>query len=456
MNNLENFISKRNTYPLFVYNGYEIKENKSEISIKYDFEIEGLSHFNPTWTFKKENNFSIEKLGISFFNNLVFNLGMVELVSYWKLTCSPKVVINCACLDEVQINWWKKLYLNGLGEFLYTNGIYDYLIKNSVELMQIECNSKYRYEASFIDGTLTGNLIPVGGGKDSVVTLELLKNYKKTNTCYIVNPRGASSSTAKIAGYEDFYAPKRTLDKNMLELNKEGYLNGHTPFSAILAFSSYIAAVILNKKYIVLSNESSANEPNVEGTNINHQYSKSLEFENDFRFYCKEYLCKNGPEYFSLLRPWSEWRIVKEFAKYNKYFKDFKSCNVGSKQDIWCENCPKCLYVYIMLSAFLSEESISNIFNSNMLDNGNLRGIFEGLINQNKDKPFECVGTKEEINLSINMFLRKNKEKQIPELLKSYTCMSEYKFKNLLDEYNCKFDANNNVPEEFAKILKEV
>ena len=62
MNNLENFISKRNTYPLFVYNGYEIKENESEIFIKYDFEIEGLSHFNPTWTFKKENNFSIEKL----------------------------------------------------------------------------------------------------------------------------------------------------------------------------------------------------------------------------------------------------------------------------------------------------------------------------------------------------------------------------------------------------------
>ncbi len=456
MSNLENFISKRDTYPLFIYNGYEIEESETEIFIKYDFDIVGLSHFNPTWTFKKENDFIIKGIDSEFFNNLVFNLGMVELVSYWKLTCSPKVEIRCAYLDETQIEWWKKLYLNGLGEFLYTNGIYEYLAKNSTELMQIECSSKYFYAATTLNNDFTGNLIPVGGGKDSVVTLELLKDYKESNTCYIVNPRGASTSTAKIAGYEKLYAPKRTLDKNMLDLNKQGFLNGHTPFSAILAFSSYIAAVILNKKYIVLSNESSANEPNVEGTNINHQYSKSLEFENDFRFYCKNYLCKNGPEYFSLLRPWSEWRIVKEFVKYNKYFKDFKSCNAGSKQDIWCESCPKCLYVYIMLSAFLNKDEISKIFSSNMLDNENLKGIFEGLINSDKDKPFECVGTKEEINLCINMFLRKNDCNSVPKLLMGYTRMAEGEFKTLLSSYIDKFDTNNNVPKEFVKLLKEV
>ena len=157
-----------------------------------------------------------------------------------------------------------------------------------------------------------------------------------------------------------------------------------------------------------------------------------------------------------MLRPWSEWRIVKEFVKYTKYFKDFKSCNVGSKQDIWCENCPKCLYVYIMLSAFLDKEDISKIFNSNMLDNDNLKQIFEGLISQNEDKPFECVGTKEEINLSINMFLRKNNGNYIPKLFRDYMPMSEDNFKSLLYEYNHKFDTNNNVPEEFIKVLKEV
>ena len=103
MSNLENFISKRDTYPLFIYNGYEIEESETEIFIKYDFDIVGLSHFNPTWTFKKENDFIIKGIDSEFFNNLVFNLGMVELVSYWKLTCSPKVEIRCAYLDETQI-----------------------------------------------------------------------------------------------------------------------------------------------------------------------------------------------------------------------------------------------------------------------------------------------------------------------------------------------------------------
>lgn len=455
MNNLDNFISKRVTYPLFVYDSYSITETEESIFVKYNFEIEGLSKFSPTWTFPKPQDFSIEKVGREFFENLVFNLGMVELVSYWKLTCSPYVKINCGALCKEQITWWKKLYLNGLGEFLYTNGIYEYLQKEQIELMNIKCDCKQIKTDLNVKGlNLSGNVIPVGGGKDSVVTLELLKGEMKNNICYIVNPRGASISTAHIAGYEDIFAPKRTLDKNMLELNTKGFLNGHTPFSAILAFSSYISAIILGKMYIVLSNEASANEPNVEGTNINHQYSKSLEFENDFRDYSRSFLCKNGPEYFSMLRPWSEWQIVKEFVKHKKYFKDFKSCNVGSKQDIWCENCPKCLYVYIMLCGHLTEVDTQSIFKTNMLDNMNLKDIFEGLIKPDKDKPFECVGTKEEVNLSLNMYLRKIKKENIPVLLEHYELLPNEEYIDLLEKYSRMFGEANNVPEEYRALLK--
>lgn len=457
MNNLDNFISKRVTYPLFVYDSYSITEAEDSIFIKYNFEIEGLSKFSPTWTFPKPQDFSIEKVGRDFFENLVFNLGMVELVSYWKLTCSPRVKVNCGALNKAQIKWWKKLYLNGLGEFLYTNGIYEYLQKERIELMDIKCELEQIKTDLNVQGlNLSGNVIPVGGGKDSVVTLELLKEYIENNVCYIVNPRGASTNTAHIAGYQDIYAPKRMLDKNMLELNSKGFLNGHTPFSAILAFSSYISAIILGKKYIALSNEASANEPNVEGTNINHQYSKSIEFENDFRDYSRKFLCENGPEYFSMLRPWSEWQIVKEFVKHKKYFKDFKSCNVGSKQDVWCEKCPKCLYVYIMLCSHLSQDELKSIFKTDMLDNMNLKDIFEGLINQNKDKPFECVGTKEEINLSLNMYLRKIKKEEVPALLESYELMPDDEYKKLFNEYAGKFDEANNVPEKYVALLKEV
>ena len=206
----------------------------------------------------------------------------------------------------------------------------------------------------------------------------------------------------------------------------------------------------------MLSNEASANEANVSGTNINHQYSKSIEFENDFREYASKFLCENGPSYFSLLRPLSEWQIVKAFVKTDKYFEVFKSCNVGSKQDIWCENCSKCLYVYIMLKAFLSDEDMDKIFKTEMLDNESLRDIFNGLVYPDWDKPFECVGTKDEINLSLNMIVdRINKEnKELPALLRDFKAdiqNLEEAIQNAINYWN----TDNNLTEEFEKALKE-
>ena len=67
----------------------------------------------------------------------------------------------------------------------------------------------------------------------------------------------------------------------MLQLNSEGYINGHTPFSAIVAFSSVLTAALNGQKYITLSNENSANESTVKDSKVNHQYSKSYEFELD-------------------------------------------------------------------------------------------------------------------------------------------------------------------------------
>src|SRR5699024_1564771 len=123
-------------------------------------------------------------------------------------------------------------------------------------------------------------------------------------------------------------------DKNLLELNSKGFLNGHTPFSAMVAFLSYLTAYLLGKKYIALSNEDSANESNVKNEKINHQYSKTLEFENDFREYQERYL-KAEVDYFSMLRPISELQIAYLFSKLEKYHKVFKSCNVGSKKEPW-------------------------------------------------------------------------------------------------------------------------
>ena len=165
---------------------------------------------------------------------------------------------------------------------------------------------------------------------------------------------------------------KRTLDARMLELNRQGYLNGHTPFSALVAFSSLIGAAILDLDYVALSNESSANESTVPGSSVNHQYSKSFEFEKDFHQYAGRYL-PGSAYYFSLLRPLSEFQIAWIFSGLKQYHDIFRSCNSGSKTDSWCGHCPKCLFVCLILSPFLGQEELEKIFGRAMLEDLSLR-----------------------------------------------------------------------------------
>ena len=122
MNKLSDFNKYREEYKEFWYNSYSITEDKEAIYIKYEFEIPNLTKFNPNLKIlKKEMNFkSIESKQVQ---NMVFHIGLIELISYWKTTCSPKVLIKCGHLNEEQIGWWKKLYFYGLGELFYTNGI---------------------------------------------------------------------------------------------------------------------------------------------------------------------------------------------------------------------------------------------------------------------------------------------------------------------------------------------
>lgn len=455
--NNEKYNELRATYKEFNYDKYSyvFLDNKLEITFEFS-QYDGIK-FNPKWKIPISEIEYLKK-DKDFIDKIIFNLGLVEVVSYWKATCSPILNINCGSLDEKQKKWWKKLYFNGLGEFFYTNNI----AANEDDFINILAQNEIKKDNFNITEDLDGCLIPIGGGKDSIVTLETLNKskFKSDNLCYIVNPRGATVETSKISGYEDkTVSVTRTIDKNLLELNSKGFLNGHTPFSAILAFSSYLTAYLYGKKYITLSNESSANESNVLGSNINHQYSKSIEFENDFRQYVEEYLSEKI-QYFSFLRPLNEFRIVKLFCQHPKYFKVFKSCNAGSKEDIWCTNCPKCLYVYIMLSAFLSSEELNNIFGTNMLDNIELTSILDGLVSSNHDKPFECVGTKEEINYALYITINKLKENncKLPELLSYYLNNYSEIYDNILSS-NTKenvenyYDVENNLPVEFKELI---
>ncbi len=443
--------SLREKHKKFIYHSYEFSRENGNSILRFHFSIDEYD-FYPQWTFPFDIPESSNKALI---NEIAFSLGMAELVSYWKCACCPEVEVRCGYLSEWQKNWWKKLYFNGLGEFFYRNEI----TPDFEEFMHISVNGT-QLTVSDAEKTLnaSGILVPIGGGKDSVVSVELLKKHKADIYPYIINPRGATLGCVEAAGIssEKTVGVRRTIDKTLLELNKQGYLNGHTPFSAVVAFSAELFAAIKGLKYIALSNESSANEAYVDGTTINHQYSKSTEFERDFREYCEHIFGSISkdcyPEYFSLLRPWSEWQIAREFVKHKQYFSVFQSCNLGSKTDVWCCECAKCLYVYILLSAFLKDDELVKIFGCNMLEKTHLSDMFDGLLLDGEDKPFECVGTRDEIRLSLDMAL-KLRGASAPALLKRYAGYKEiggFVIPDLTDF----FDEDNFVPEEFIYLLK--
>ena len=461
MSNQAKFDSLRETFESFCFQDFHYYVENGDFFAKFDFVLQpsvGRNcmrpiEFHPCFRIPTRQFYHWNEIPKPLLDNLVFHIGMIELISYWKIACPKKVVIKPFALDEEQIRWWKKLYFNGLGEFFYVNGI-----KTTIDdFMQIYCMDTqtrvYRFEASMAcNGALLQEqtLIPVGGGKDSVVTLELLKN-RVPAIPLIINPRGATNECVAAAGYtEDQTAIiKRTLDQTMLKMNAEGYLNGHTPFSALLAFYTILIGFATKSKYIALSNESSANEPTVPDTEINHQYSKSVAFENDFRYYVARYIDADI-QYFSFLRPLNELQIAKLFSRAKDYHKVFKSCNAGSKTDSWCGHCPKCLFTWLALSPFLKISELTDIFGKDLLSDNNLRPILDQLDGSVEVKPFECVGTVGEVRACVNKIL------QTDDNLRDTILDGVEKTDDLtVEDYISQFDEGNNLPPLFKNILKE-
>ena len=476
MSNQTKYDTFRQTFPEFVYEKYGYDVQPDGLHIVFRFRIGDIC-FQPT-AFIPARRFLHFEQPMAILDKLVFNIGMIELVSYWKCYCPPTVRVECGTLDDSQVAFWKKIYFNGLGEFFYTNGIaatmeefmgiengewrmgnvhtpvFDHPSKEGTGAEKIEnlelrfenihtpvfdhpskegtgaaansqfsiLNSQFKNDSQFSILNSQFYLLPIGGGKDSVVTLELLSEMGRERVIpLIMNPRGATVGCIEAANYtmDDVLVIHRTIDPQLLQLNSQGCLNGHTPFSAMLAFYTLLAAQLSGHCRIALSNENSANESTVVGTSVNHQYSKSLEFENDFRRYVAEHI---SPDYgyFSFLRPLSELQIAMLFSRFEKYYDIFRSCNAGSKQDVWCGKCAKCLFAYIILSPFIPPERLNGIFGKSMLDDMELKPYFDQLLGHAETKPFECVGTIGEVQAALSMTLRRWYGDSRPALLKDY------------------------------------
>lgn len=423
-------------YPVFTYEKYSFKKIGKDLEVSFVFKT-GDIVFNPKLVIKNVK----AKKDIS---NLVFNLGLIEMFSYWKAVCSPKIIIECGYLDNFQKKWWQKLLTKGMGQFFYENKLK--FINVSIETKGKKINKKINIKGDKA-------MVLIGGGKDSAVALELAKKAKKNVSCFALNP---TKQVIRMTKGCELIVVKREIYKKLLKMNRQGFYNGHTPFVAYLSFLSLIVSALFDKKYIILGNEESSNEGNVKylGKEVNHQYSKTFEFENDFREYTTKYL--SDANYFSILRPFYELQIAQMFSKMPKYFNIFLSCNEsqrtysGTKKKTgkWCGACPKCLFVFVALYPFVEEKHLIKIFKENLLDKKELIPLMMELLGEKNIKPFECVGTRKETLVAFYLSWKKNKKLALlkhfeKKVLNKYPQIEKYS-KEIMGHWG-----KNNLPKGF-------
>ena len=341
-----------------------------------------------------------------------FSLGMAELVHFWKAFLTPRVVVRAGALSAGQIVFWETLYTKGLGEFFFKNNV------DFRGLVSIESDPHAPVYSPTASITSPVALVPFGGGKDSLVTGELLQKNQRSFVWFELEPLPFGKELQSISGVSNSLQMGRDVSKNfapVMELVRLGAPNGHVPITATYAFAAVLAAKASGLTDVVLSVERSANEGNTEylGMEINHQYAKSFEFERALQQYVRTHI-DPSIRIFSLLRPLYEIQIIRIFTAYPKYFSHFVSCNRGLKSGMWCGTCAKCAFMFAGLSAFLAPDVVVTIFKKNLFEQAELVSLYRDLVGLGDTKPFDCVGTFDENMLALYLASKEYKKVREP------------------------------------------
>ncbi|MEK9155137.1 MAG: endonuclease domain-containing protein [Patescibacteria group bacterium] len=340
----------------------------------------------------------------------LFAMHLIAGVSYYKAKLPPEIVVESGSLTNDQAEFWNKLYTLGLGEFFYRNEL-DFRGYVKFPVTETPSSSplvRGRDSGSGdvpppYQGGARGGLVPIGGGKDSLVAIEMLDAANIPFDLVMFGNHARIRDVASEVG-KPLLSIARTIDPKLIELNKAGAWNGHVPITAYVGIASVITAMLHGRKDVIFANERSANSGNAEfeGVMINHQYSKSLEAERDLQSYLASFVSPDI-RLFSVLRPLSELDIARRFAQNGKYFGVFSSCNKNYKQGgvpsvtRWCGKCPKCAFVFVMLGAFIPRRRMVEMFGEDLLMRDDLLSMYKDLTGYGAMKPFECVGEFEEV-----------------------------------------------------------
>ena len=371
----------------FVCEGYRFAPETGTLSLTYAFD-EG-TRFEERIVFPTASRILPESESVAL--DRVFRLLLLACgVSYYKAFAPERVRCAAFPLDPATAAFFNDFYKKGLGEFAWRNGID--LSRVNLVVEPIEPPAPLRLELPRL------TCVPVGGGKDSIVTVECLKQAGEPLVLFELGNAGPIEATIAQTGLPAIRVT-RELDPTLFALNEAGALNGHVPITGILSMIVLACAIIHGFDAIAMSNEHSASAPNI--ADVNHQYSKSFEFEHAFGRFLERHVVE-GVRYFSLLRPLSEVAIARRFARHTDYLPVFRSCNTAFRQSPerrgtnWCCDCPKCRFVFLALAPFMPRQRLVATFGRDLLDDAAQIDGFAELCGLQRHKPFECVGEIEE------------------------------------------------------------
>lgn len=325
--------------------------------------------------------------------------------SYWKAACRGRVVFDGGRVpDPAQADVLETVYRAGLAELAWRNGLDGRYWPDF-----ISAAGEPAVTAAEPAGLANGTLVPMGGGKDSLVALERVRRCGSDPDTVQVGSAGLIGSVA-CAARARHHVIARRLAPELHELNAAGAINGHVPITAINAAALVVMAIHRGFGSIVFANERSADLPTLvtpDGAQVNHQFAKSFEFEQLFGDWVHRCIAPDL-DVFSLLRRERELAVCREFAELTRYHDVFSSCNRnfhldGPRAARWCGTCPKCTFVFLSLAPFLDVESMVGIFGNDLLDDPERCEDFGALLALEGPRPFECVGEPDEARCAVRL-----------------------------------------------------
>ncbi|MCW2544406.1 MAG: hypothetical protein JWM40_1958 [Frankiales bacterium] len=283
-------------------------------------------------------------------------------ISYYKTAAPPVIDLGDTAVTELERSFLRDYYVEGLGEYAY---------KNDLDLTGLTIEGPEQTQSP-VGIEQTGRpLVPFGGGIDSIVVVEATRKRHADTALFVASRAGARFEAIEQAAAVTGLPIKRAdreVDEQVLRSSELGFLNGHVPVTGIVSALAVMAALIDDRDAVVMSNEWSASSPTLEahGRSINHQWSKSLDFEASFRDVLAQSV--DGFTYFSALRPYSELWVARRFATLTDYHPAFRSCNrsfhldPARRLDHWCGECDKCCFIDLILAPFLDRDALAKVF----------------------------------------------------------------------------------------------